>query len=339
MKLIGLMPRGLSLQLNRFYDVFCRPPFRRFLPLRELTIETTTYCNLKCKGCYRTNHHYKSKNMQMSLVDFKHYVDQVPSAYTLILHGQGEPTLNPDLLEMIKYANDSKKFRYLNFTTNVLAKKPEIYNPLFANGLNFIIISVDSLDQKEADILRTGTSVDQLYDNIKYLFKRFPDKILFRMAISKLNVKTFMNTIQKLTDIGVKTVGFQPYFDLGDSTLCLSIAERDEFLSKIKLLREDNIQFNLSPMFGSTYKHCNNPYNSPVITVDGNLSPCCGISNSAIFTWGNLKESTFKKLFFSRKNDSLQQSIKKGKYPFFCKNCTSNHVEQVLWGEQKNAVE
>ena len=58
-----------------------------------------------------------------------------------------------------------------------------------------------------------------------------------------------------------------------------------------------------------------------------------------IFTWGNLKESTFKKLFFSRKNDSLQQSIKKGKYPFFCKNCTSNHVEQVLWGEQKNAVE
>ena len=79
---------------------------KKYLPLRSLYLEVTSCCNLKCKGCYRTLYNYESKNKNISLEDFKRYVDQVPSSSSLYLHGLGEPSLHPNIKEILEYAKE-----------------------------------------------------------------------------------------------------------------------------------------------------------------------------------------------------------------------------------------
>jgi radical SAM protein with 4Fe4S-binding SPASM domain len=304
-----------------------KTPLRKYLPVGDMTIETASYCNLRCRGCYHTLHEYPSKNRYMSFEDFKVYIDQLPNSYTLILHGLGEPTLNPNLGEMIKYAKDSKKFKSISFTTNALAKKPDIFEKLFSHGLDFIVVSVDSLNQEEADKLRAGTSVGLLIENIKYLINKFPNKIGIRMVISKVNRDTFQQTVEKLAAIGVKSIGFQPYDDHGDSRICLSLEEKEGITEKIKNLNVKGINLNLESMCEHKPIPCYSLYYSPVITVDGYLTPCCRVLDKEVFNLGNLKEVPFKKIFFSEKVHNLQKAIKTGKYPFFCRRCPLNHSE------------
>jgi len=299
---------------------------RKYSPISTVVIETTSLCNLRCPGCYRTSHDYPSKNKNMKFEDFKLYVDQLPPAFNLVMHGLGEPTINPDLLKMVKYAYGTKKFNRINFVSNALARKPVIYEELFANGLTDVRISVDSLNQEEVEKMRPGTNVELLKENLKYLLARFPDKISIITVFSKVNAHTFEKTIEELIELGAKDFRFQPYEDLGESTKCPSDAEKEEFLRIVDNFRKRGVNILSSSNFVPQKTPCYSLYFSPTITVDGYLTPCCRIMDKAIFNFGNLKETSFKGLYFSKRVDKMQKDMTQGKYPGFCDGCTNKHT-------------
>lgn len=328
-KVIFRIPKKLKQKLYILYHLLNKTFLRKYFPIINVTIETTSCCNLKCKGCYRTLNEYPAKNKNMSLEDFKNYINQLPKTFTLVLHGLGEPTLHPDISEIVEYASKSKKFNNILFTTNALAKKPEIYEELFSKGLTSIIISVDSLDPIEVKKLRPFTDIKLLAQNIQYLIRKFPNKINFSMVISRTNFNTFQKTVKKLSELGVKCLSFQP-FDAQmsrNSTNCLSLKEKRIFLKKIKNLKIDEMKFKTSEWFKPITSPCNNPLTAPIITVDGYLTPCCRILNKEIFNLGSLKERSFKEIFFSKRYFSIQKNIDNGNYPSFCNGCIGNHIK------------
>lgn len=327
LKVINQIAKPIRPVVGRAYNSIARNPLlRKYSPISMVTIETTNICNLRCPGCYRTSHDYPSKNKNMSFEDFKMYIDQLPPAITLVMHGLGEPTVNPDLPKMVKYAHDTKKFSDIHFVTNALARKPSIYEGLFADGLSNMRISVDSLNQEEVEKMRPGTNVELLKENLKYLLARFSDKISIIMVCSKVSVNTFEKTIEEVAKLGAKIFRLQPYEDFGESTKCLSNAEKDGFLKSIDNLRKKGINIISGANFEPKKAPCYSLYFSPVITVDGYLTPCNRIMNKEIFNFGNLKETSFKDLYFSKRIDDMQEGMTQGKYPGFCDGCYNKHT-------------
>ncbi len=327
LKLIDSTPKFIRLIARKAYTAMAKNPLlRRHFPLSTVNIETTNLCNLRCPGCYRTSHDYPSKNKNMSFEDFKLYIDQLPPARFLVMHGLGEPTINPDLPKMVKYAYNTKKFICIDFVTNLLARKPTIYDGLFADGLTRIRVSVDTLNQQEVDLLRTGTNIELMKENLKYLLARYADKISILMVCSKVNIHTFEKTVEELIKLGVKKVGFQPYENGGESSRCPSEAEKAEFLRIINNFKKKNIDVVCSVNFEPPKGPCVQLYTAPTITVDGYLTPCCRILNKEIFNFGSLKDTRFKDLYYTKRIDEMQKGMIEGRYPSFCNGCVNKHV-------------
>src|SRR5436309_15696942 len=68
----------------------------------SLYIEVTKNCNELCTMCPRT-YHWPNRRDSLSFEHFTHIVNQAPGLQRAVLHGLGEPLLNPKLFEMVRY--------------------------------------------------------------------------------------------------------------------------------------------------------------------------------------------------------------------------------------------
>lgn len=322
------VPKPVKPLLRPAYDYLSTRTFlKKYLtPPATFQIEITTYCNLKCTGCYRTIHKYSAKNKHMPLEDFKLYIQQLPRATNIFLNGVGEPMLHPDIREIVKYARDSGRIGSIQFVTNALACEPEKYGELYAVGLSAVVVSVDSLEPQEIVQLRPSTDVERLTRTIKYLTERFPGKISFTTVISRQNLDTFMSTIKRLVELGAREIHCQPFDDMGAASLCLSAPEKRRFLEKFGEIKYEGVKLAASSTFGTIDQPCGNGRSS-VITVDGYLAPCCRVLDKDVFTLGNLKTTTIEKIVSSPEVRLLWSQVDQGIYPAFCKGCMLNHIE------------
>lgn len=326
LKLINKIAKGpVKPIIENTYNAAVKTRLRKHLPIGNIFIEVSSVCNLQCPGCYHTINKYSAKNKIMKLESFKKYLDQLPQAYRLTLSGLGEPTLNPDIIEMVKYAHNTKKFNLIGFTTNLLAKEPTIYDHLFSNGLSYLFVSVDSLDQEQINTLRTGTDIKVLIKNINYLTNKYADKITANIVVNNINIQTIKKTITNLSELGIKSIKLQPFEDNGDSSRCLSRDEEKIYFDLLEEMKTEGIR--QDSRFDAKKRPCYSPYQSALVTVDGYVTPCCRIVNKDIFNLGHLDEIPFKDIFYSKKVDAIQKNIEKGNYPSFCKGCLLNHVE------------
>jgi len=315
-------------------DLYAFHRLRRLLKL-SLQIECSTVCNLKCKGCYRTIHDYPHKNKLLLFDEFKFYIDQMPNRLgSLTLHGLGEPMLNPDISKIVDYVMKTKPCN-IEFTTNFLAAEYKDYIDVLEKGLGMLTISVDSLDQKEVDRLRNGTDVEELIRRIKLITKtKHNRRTLFWITVSKLNLDTYVNTTERLLELGARKVFYQVYLDYGIKDFCLSEQEKKEIIETSKKLKEKykGRVGRYASWFEKTKRPCHR-ITAPFITVDGRILPCCLLSGSTINPIGNIHDKPFKELYYSKKVTKMYQNIKNGKYFPFCGSyastghCDGKHID------------
>lgn len=100
-KYIEMLPFSPKARLKLFFKI------RRGYPLdypRQFWIEITNECNLRCIMC-PVSSGLKRENGMMDLDAFKGIIDQISMVRPrIMLHVAGEPLLNKDLFEMVKYA-------------------------------------------------------------------------------------------------------------------------------------------------------------------------------------------------------------------------------------------
>ncbi|MBU2577749.1 radical SAM protein, partial [Patescibacteria group bacterium] len=83
-----------------------KPLFARSLYPELITFIVTNRCNFNCPGCSSNSPLYTRKNSkvkEISLDDIKRVIDEVAGFKPFIYLNGGEPTLRPDLIEIIKY--------------------------------------------------------------------------------------------------------------------------------------------------------------------------------------------------------------------------------------------
>jgi len=164
------------------------PAVNRALPARA-DIEPTTYCNFRCPHCPSTSTAparlpaggQAGSRTHLSLADFMHILDQLPTIYRLKLVGLGEPLLNPDFFDMVRAAR-RRRIRVIT-TTNGSLLDPDRRRELLACGLNVLNISVDAAHPDTHARLRPGSDLGQIGEGVAALVRERGRRRLPRIRV------------------------------------------------------------------------------------------------------------------------------------------------------------
>jgi radical SAM protein with 4Fe4S-binding SPASM domain len=292
--------------------------------LQRVNVEVTTYCNLRCPGCQRTIIASGAdwNNQYMPLEKFRLLVEQLPTVHEFSPTGIGEPTLHPDLPEMIRIAHASGKFNEITLTTHGMAHDVDYFCRLFADGLDKLYISVDTLDSRLIERLRAGTKLDVLKARLAELSQRFPEQVVAGVTLGRLNIGHLPDMLEQLNMLAGKLeIAIHPYDDLGDAENCLSLEERLAFVEQAAAWtgRYPHLTFNLQGFVPSA-EVCPSPWRSPSVKVNGELTPCCRIMYHQQFSFGNVFEKSYDAVSNSPETQQWREEFEKST-PAICLDC------------------
>jgi predicted O-linked N-acetylglucosamine transferase (SPINDLY family)/MoaA/NifB/PqqE/SkfB family radical SAM enzyme len=282
-----------------------RNPFAVPARLRRLQIEITTGCNLRCAGCQRTLGMTAGTwhNAHMPAQRFAAILANAPPSDTIILQGIGEPTLHPDLPQLVASARAAGKFGAISFNTNALVREPEYYRHLRAAGLNHVSVSVDSLDPQTAEATRAGTDCERLTEAIRALIALFGPTVTLSILLSRMNAQELPSLLRRLYALGARYVEVQPLIAYGATTqpLCLTASELTLARRQIAEAHATLPGLQMMPAAALTPNgnRCRRPLHAAYVTVDGFLTPCCTTNDASLFGRANLAESSFAALWQS----------------------------------------
>jgi len=152
-------------------------------------IDISSYCNHKCIFC--SNSDSRTVKSILSLDKFKKVLLNIMNHVEikeLGLYGKGEPFLNKDILEFIRYAKN-KKIDYVFITTNGTLLNEKISYEILNSGLDSIKFSINALDKKEYFKIHGKDEFEKVLDNLCHIVQ------LKKTIFSK--VKILISTINK----------------------------------------------------------------------------------------------------------------------------------------------
>lgn len=288
----------------------------------SISFEPTTSCNLRCPECPSGLRAFTRPTGMLQNNFFRTTIDEIHRELLyLIFYFQGEPYLNPDFLEMVKYAS-SKKI-YTATSTNAHYLTEEAAKKTVESGLDRLIISIDGTTQDVYQQYRVGGQLDKVIAGAKNIVKwkkalnsKTPF-VFFQFLVVKPNEHQVAEIEKLAREVGVDEVRFksaQVYdFENDPNRLIPSI---DKFSRYTK--NEDGTYSSKNKLAN----HCWKLWHANVITWDGLVVPCC-FDKDAIHRLGNLKTQSFKEIW---NNDNYKQFradlMKSRKNIDICANCS-----------------
>ncbi|MES2515495.1 MAG: SPASM domain-containing protein [Bacteroidota bacterium] len=287
----------------------------------SMAIEPTTSCNLRCPECPSGLRQFTRPIGMLEPAFFKKTIDDVyKELIYLTFYFQGEPYLNPNFLDMVRYASD--KGIYTSTSTNAHYLNEEQARKTVESKLDRLIISIDGTTQETYQQYRIGGQLQKVIEGTKRIIaakKQLKSKtphIVFQFLVVKPNEHQ-LNDVQLLAkELGVDEVVFKT-------------AQVYEFENGNPLIPENIKYSRYKKNADGTYSiknkllnQCWRMWSSCVVTWDGLVVPCC-FDKDAKHQLGDLKEEIFKELWKSNKYQSFRQSILKSRQEIdICKNCS-----------------
>jgi radical SAM protein with 4Fe4S-binding SPASM domain len=321
-----VVTRGLRIS---FFLKLKRIPF---LP-NTIDLEPTNLCNLRCSHC--PNQYWTKKKKNLRLEQFEEIIKQFPNLKYIKLQGIGEPFLNPALFDMLHKAESLGM--HAGVTTNGM-----VYNDAVSEGVKklkatHLKISIDAVSDENLQALRTGSRIGTIETTIARLKgdnKLLADDLSIWTVVTNRNVHELPAIIGfgKRTTIG--SITLQMFLNdysieeirnvvLGQKIQNLS-AFRSE-LDHVKVLaKNENIRLEFYTGNYFTRQHqCPWPFTTTFIDVEGNVVPCCNISDAAVATMGNVFERPFREIWNSREYRQFREDIRTHHLRDYCRKCYS----------------
>jgi len=160
-----------------------------------LQIEPTNLCNLSCPFCPSGRKEDPDKRRRhMTLKEFRSIIDDM-ERYLLfaVLWDWGEPFMNPELPEMIRYAS-AHDVRTATCTNGHFLQDEAYVERILNSGLSTLVVAIDSLNEEYYLRHRTGGDLAKAVSGLEKLVelkKRVNSKTLIdlRMVVMKDNEK------------------------------------------------------------------------------------------------------------------------------------------------------
>lgn len=325
----------------------------RQVPLpRHLTIEITSFCNLHCRMCPKTNHAVNTpENSVMSREVFDRLKPLFPHIESLELNGLwGEAFLHPDLyLYMLGEIKAAGVDVYT--ISNGTLLKDDLARRLVELGLNRLVISLDAATPETyAKIRPPGAFADVVAGLLsvkkwKEALQRDLPRVELAFVGMKANIAEFPDMVRLAGQVGADKVFLQAMGEYA-SVEGESIAVHDKALGRrlfeagaqigadsgiaVELLPADQFEpdrghANIPGDTTGLRKDCGDLWNKAVITTTGDVMACC----AAPVRLGNLRENSFVEIWRGKAYSELRRRFLGNNPPEMCRNCTG-----MAWVEQ-----
>ena len=277
----------------------------------NFTIEPTNMCNLRCPVCETGNGTLGRPKQNMPLNDFIMIIDKVRShANSLILYFYGEPFLNKDIYDMIKYARKCGIF--VSMCTN-----GEFVNAasLVETGLSEISFQIGGIPRETHQAYRVNADLEKCLSNLRELVKlrkqkgAAKPKITLGFIIMKHNENEVEGFKKLAEDIGVDGASIiKPCVRTPEQAREMLPSGPEYWIYDKKALQEKGV---LRPkMTGGD--PCPWIYYSLTILVNGDVVPCC-MDPRGRYVMGNLLSQELPEIWNNREFQEFRRGILKGR--------------------------
>ncbi len=314
-------------------------------------IETTNNCNMRCIMCPRT----ELMNRKIGVMDsalFEDIIGQISPVASvdidkffifvqdnynikeqdihenafyfyivsthLILHGYGEPLLDPLIIERVKQASARDIPTYFSCVPANI--RLAVLKSLMESGLGVLKFSIDSLSDDESKKIRGDKN------NFTNSFKKINEVIKMKdqngfktkIVITMIDMNTGEESLIK------KRIFYEFWKDYPVYAYIKSQDNR-------WLYAEDDLMENISH-YESQY--CEYPWTSLTIMVDGSVVPCTQDYNAEM-VFGNVKNDSLENIWNSEKYFNFREMHISGNFPknYKCfERCDQKLVYQIKKG-------
>jgi radical SAM protein with 4Fe4S-binding SPASM domain len=296
------------------------------------SIEPTNHCNLKCPECPSGLGILTRPLGLLKQDDFTKIVDEINSTgFYIQLFFQGEPFINKQLPEMIKYSQANNI--YVSISTNGHFISKENIDNVLQNSPDKLIYSVDGLDEKSYQNYRVGGTFKQADEGLRTLINRKKELGLkkpfveFQFIVMKQNEHLIEDVKQYGKDVGVDKVVFK--------TMQVSTYENaKKFLPSNKKYSRYTVENGSFKIKREVKNHCFALWRTSVITWDGKVVPCC-FDKDASFKMGSVNGRSFDSVWKSVQFNKFRKRILNNRKSVeMCTNCTEGLKVNIFEIEQ-----
>ena len=287
----------------------------------SLTTEPTNNCNLHCLECPSGNDTSKRIKGNIDFELYKKIIDEVKDyiIYQMI-YFQGEPFLNPEFFNLIKYADNNKI--YTSTSTNGHFLSPKNCEKIVKSGLKKIIISIDGTTQETYEKYRIGGTLENVIEGIKNLV------LLKKQLKSKYPIVHIQFLVLKHNEHQIKEIKSLAK-SLGLNKIELKSAQIESFEKNSDLIPaiEKFSRYNKENNFNIKSKllnRCFRIWSTLVVSWEGTIVPCCfdkelqypvgnAINNSTLEIWKSKEFAGFRRnILLNRKKTPICRNCSEG---------------------------
>lgn len=305
-----------------------RTPLEKVVPLSTpytVFIDPSGACNFTCNfcPCNMSDYMNQERHKIMPLQLFRKIVDDLAQFDKKIkvvnLFSFGEPLLNKDLPQMIRYLKESDVCDEIRTISNGSLLNPDLNQTLVDSGLDFIRISVEALNAEGyKKICNVDLDFDNFLENIKDLYNRSRGKMEIQAKIVNATLKE-EGDVEKFFDI------FTPIADY------VNIEDIKYDWSEFNEIQypTDSIQVN-DAHYVEGGNICSRHLIHMVIHSNGEVGACCTDWKFKT-VYGDVKKQSLKEIWQSQQLRHFQKMHLSGRRSEleFCRTCTFKSFDKI----------
>ncbi len=273
-----------------------------------LQIEPTNICNLKCPLCPVPLNKLGRKPRNMKLEEFKDIINDMEDYLLfLVLWDWGEPFMNPQLPQMIRYASE-REIQTVTSTNAQFLDNEAYLEEILTSGLSTLIVAIDSAEEDNYKLYRKKGSLNKALSGLQKLVEMrnrlgSTTHINMRMVIMRHNEHELGRLRRLARKIGVDRFSVKavtPGFD-------------EHFLDSEYVPKK--IRYRFFEYKPGTYERvridmvCRRPWEIASILSNGDVVPCCWDYDDSMKV-GNVLEKPFTKIW----NDYAYRELRRKTY-------------------------
>ena len=264
-------------------------------------IDPSNKCNFKCSFCptgdIQAIESSGREQTHMSIELYQKIIDDLVAMDNTIdilrLYKDGEPLLNPHIVDMVAYAKKSGIFKQIEITTNGSLLNSELNLKLIHAGLSRLHISIEGVNPEHYKrFSKYNIDYEDFVANIKHIYENKKDMHIYIKANGD-----YLNEAEKLK-----------FFD--DFGNCCDSIFLEHFTEcwpnfNMKNINANAVVTNFGEKLPEKMHVCPYVFYAPAIHSNGLVSLCCNDWEGKLVI-GDLKNENFKNIWNSQAHREYQ---------------------------------
>tara|TARA_B110000914_G_scaffold155060_1_gene136168 strand:+ start:733 stop:1935 length:1203 start_codon:yes stop_codon:yes gene_type:complete len=339
-----------------------------------MEIDPSNACNHSCPFCISGHIHLKKfkgteffNRQMMNEETLLNLVQDLSKTKikSIAFTGGGEPTMNPALKEAIIYLKKNSNIQIGMYSNGSMMQRFDLFETI-VESLEWIRVSIDAGNKKSYDDLRVTNSTnnfDVVLSNIKKLIqkkKELKSNIIIGVGfvVTQDNYKEVIDFANLFKDIDIDYCQFKPEIiqierngtqdnkkqQISSEFWAYKIIDLLNEASQILGKKFESNAYKIEDLiidqenYGRGYKECIGSQFQPCIGADGHVYVCTNHRGHKKYSYGNLYEESFEKIWGNIKRRKKIMNIinKKEKFCNCTQLCKPHESNKMLWSIKNN---